>query len=290
MTCRRGFALLAALWLVAVLTSLVFAGGRAVGLALAMAENRMATTRAAWAARGCLAAVLSRSPQMGGAGPLHVTALDSLALGVNVWCGVVTRDPSARINPNTADSAGLARALGSTTLAASILDWMDPDTDPRDGGAETEWYRHHRRPTPRNGAILDVRELAGIRGFDTWTLAQLDDVFTTWGDGTISPNTAPPHVLRSVGLIGDAGVDVLTSLRGAGKQFHEVSEVIRLAGLEPSLPTYQALTARLNPVPSYTVIRATGYSRVRETLAMSEITALLSVGSDGIRIREMEIR
>ena len=38
-------------------------------------------------------------------------------------------------------------------------------------GAEAEWYTARRRPTPRNGALADLRELRWVRGFEDLLIA-----------------------------------------------------------------------------------------------------------------------
>src|SRR3954447_14900646 len=83
---------------------------------------------------------------------------------------------SARLNLNTillADQSGknagrtLLMSLPGMTeaIADAILDWIDPDDDPREQGAERDYYAALPHPyAPRNGPLASIDELLLIRG------------------------------------------------------------------------------------------------------------------------------
>jgi hypothetical protein len=83
---------------------------------------------------------------------------------------------SARLNINTvplADSSseGNARKIllslpGMTEpIADAILDWIDSDSDPRENGAERDYYSALEKPyMPRNGPLGSIEELLLVRG------------------------------------------------------------------------------------------------------------------------------
>src|SRR6476660_7950622 len=83
---------------------------------------------------------------------------------------------SARLNLNTvllADTVqeGNAKKIlmglpGMTdTIADAILDWIDPDDDQRDSGAERDYYTSLDPPyAPRNGPLGSIEELLLVRG------------------------------------------------------------------------------------------------------------------------------
>jgi hypothetical protein len=75
---------------------------------------------------------------------------------LNAWW---ERDP-------TALEAFLLQLPGGTKeLVAGVLDWLDADDDPRDGGAEREDYEKFDPPIlPRNGPVESLTELLLVRG------------------------------------------------------------------------------------------------------------------------------
>ncbi len=97
-------------------------------------------------------------------------------------------DESARINLNALmkfgesdDSESLARGLlmglpGMTEeIADAILDWMDPDSDQREFGAEVEYYSTLQPPySPKNGPLESIEELLLVRGVTPGLLFGLD--------------------------------------------------------------------------------------------------------------------
>lgn len=97
------------------------------------------------------------------------------------------QDESSRININmllqmkTPDGKDKAKdilmALPSMTdeIADAILDWLDTDSNPRDNGAEAEYYASRTPPyTPRNGPLQSIEELLLVRGVTPQLLFGLD--------------------------------------------------------------------------------------------------------------------
>lgn len=63
------------------------------------------------------------------------------------------------------DQSGVRDVLLQETIAASILDWRDPDDAERPGGAESEFYRSGVRPyAAKNAPFQRVEELLSVRG------------------------------------------------------------------------------------------------------------------------------
>jgi general secretion pathway protein K len=87
------------------------------------------------------------------------------------------------------------------SLAASLADWIDADSEPQpQGGAEDGYYLSQQPPgLAANRALTDVAELALVRGFDDAVRARLQPfvaalpVFTA-----VNVNTAAPEVLVAV--------------------------------------------------------------------------------------------
>ena len=123
----------------------------------------------------------------------------------------------------------------------AILDWSDPDSDPRENGFEDEYYGELEIPYPaKNGPMDSVEELLMVRGitpelfFGLYPEGQepleyeerprpLTAFFTVHGDpkGRINVNTAQPELLEA--LFGAWGQDP-----GAAAEIYE-----RLANEEP---------------------------------------------------------
>ncbi len=92
----------------------------------------------------------------------------------------------------------------------AILDWLDPDDDPRPMGAENDYYQSLETPyTCKNGPMSSVEELLLVRGmtpelyFGDPALDQLplSELFTVQGDdrGRVNLNTAPYELLLAMG-------------------------------------------------------------------------------------------
>jgi general secretion pathway protein K len=130
-------------------------------------------------------------------------------------------DEESKININTADRATLERlfreAVGfdemeSQSLAASIIDWRDEDSElsvPL-GSAEDSYYRNLSHPYEAKDAPFEViDELLPVRGMSSALLDKIKDYVTVYGDGMVNVNTAPRVVLIAAGLTPDMAVKVI---------------------------------------------------------------------------------
>ena len=86
--------------------------------------------------------------------------------------------------------AVLPRSAPVDSLVDALLDWRDPDREPRPFGDETG--------SARNGPFADVSELRYVRGFTDSRVALLAPLMTTRGTGVINVNAAPQTVLASL--------------------------------------------------------------------------------------------
>ena len=90
------------------------------------------------------------------------------------------------------------------SLVDAILDWRDPDTEPRPFGAERGWlYLANGRHPPRDGPLTNARELRRIRG-----LEDMPDLESVLGvePGRVSLSHAPAAVLASIPGFGPEAV------------------------------------------------------------------------------------
>lgn len=99
-------------------------------------------------------------------------SLDNVPLGAGSF-SVKIVDQERKCNINVADEATLRLALTlvgveggeQSTIVDSILDWRDPDDNPRPSGAESDYYLGMKPPYMcKNGPLDDLSELLLIRG------------------------------------------------------------------------------------------------------------------------------
>lgn len=261
--CRRGFALLTVLWLVALL------GGVTSGvLLLVRREQRLSTnrgqiTRIRWAQNACLAILQARFAEHP-----EVRVIDSTELGHGVWCRATVTDLAARVNLNLATGAILRAVLGSDSLVAAVMDWRDADSVPEARGAERPWYAARQRDGPRDGPFRSVRELRLVRGFEGASLTWLDSAFTVEGDGRINPNLVSPAILRA-----HPGFD---------------TEAIHMVAMGPPITSLDQLMGRVSSASRRTV--AAAYRELSAQLAFQPVwlEARLDAAVAGSEVRAPE--
>jgi len=184
----EGVALIAVLWLIAVLTLLA-----ATVATLSMSSRREATGSieierlellADSAIRLTLLNVIAASRTRDGTMALdHQLAVFDTNVTVNIEL------ESGRIDLNTADddllfaffmASGWSESQAQTVVAR-IADWKDPDDTPRSGGAELpEYLAANKKYGPRNAPFEAVEELRQVLGAEALKPGLLDSftVFT----------------------------------------------------------------------------------------------------------------
>lgn len=261
---RRGVALLAALWLVVLIT---LAGA---GLAGAASERRalglgaVDRVREGAALEGALAQLHARleaqlqarrdeggrSRRVAVAAGRRAAALadpwamltgsDGLALLVgDVPVAVRLLDLGTVRNVNTLGEAELATLAGSVlgdaetgrSLAQAIADWRDPDDLARPRGAERAAYeRDGRTALPTNAPFRELDDLRHVRGMTPERLARLRPYLTTLGaSGRVNLNAAPEPVLRTLPGLTPAERAQLLALRAAGRRVESVPALVTAA-------------------------------------------------------------
>ena len=268
---RRGFALLAVLW---VLTALSVLGGVALAVARTGSQttrNRILLARAGWAREACVEILLARYAQ----NPA-VRAVDSVDLGRGTWCRVTLEDPAAKLNLNLGSREQLVAVLNFVSrvsvaavdsLADALLDYRDPDTIPRPFGAETA--------TNRNGPLADVAELAYVRGFDSSLVDRLTLVLTTRGPGVINVNAAPPEVLATLPGMTDEAIRVLLGGRASGRPIRSADDFAALlskSARSALLTAYPDFVRAATFAPAQLVARVEGGVRGTPIVARATLT------------------
>jgi type II secretory pathway component PulK len=197
----RGFALLAALWLLVTLTAIAGVGVGIAQLGTMTTRNRVLLARAGWAREACVEILLARH-----ADDPTVRTVPRVDLGRGTWCEERLTDPGAAVHLNLADSALLARLFANGGLLGLVL--------------------RRRAVTP----FSDPAELWRLSG-DTVLIGRLLPLLTTRGTGPVNLNAAPVPVLRA---LPGFGADVVRAVvhRRSIQPLQNLDEVL---GLVPPL-------------------------------------------------------
>ncbi|OGK09399.1 MAG: hypothetical protein A2W80_14990 [Candidatus Riflebacteria bacterium GWC2_50_8] len=228
---RAGMALVSVLLMSALLIALYLRFLDNAGLQVRIDSRQEAVMQTRWAARAGVEYAIALLFQDKGLGDSYgeswktltdATAQEPLIFGA-CSCTVTVTDESAKVNVNKADEAFLAalfdfyelgiidnsaltgeseRRGAASRLSSRILDYIDEDDTPRTLGAEFSTYVMHGYVPPRNGPMVDIRELLEIPGISSdlmvasGTRPGLLDLLTVYGDGKININTALEGVVR----------------------------------------------------------------------------------------------
>jgi general secretion pathway protein K len=281
---RRGFVLVPVLWVLAAgaaITAFLVVSGRADA---AFSRNRIMLNRASWAREACLAILVGRWQRT-------TMRMDTVDLGRGAWCALRVGDANARLDLNHATPASLRLLLGSDSLADALLDWLDPDDQPRPCGAERAWYTSHGRRPPRNGPIPSLAELDDIRGFDRLDRGRLDELLTVGGDAMVDLNGAPAEVLRTVPGLGQEAIELLLGRRAAGRPVGSADELVSLLSRparDALLADYGLFLQSARFEPGRFAIEVTGGVRGTPLVSRSLVTAVPNEASLTIVSQEVE--
>ena len=197
---NKGLILVAVLWIVVLMTSIVAVLGQTSRLNMKMATATLDQTRCKWACRAGTEMAIGLLNE-------DLRATDCL---MDLWsdndedyndvplerCSYSVRvtDEAGKLNINTATKDQLmALPYMESHIADAILDWRDGNEDPRAEGAEAGYYENLPFAYPiRNGPLKTIRELLQVKGMtkdllygeDTNLNGQLD---YTEMDGELSP-------------------------------------------------------------------------------------------------------
>lgn len=117
----RGFALMAVLWMVVLLTAVVSGSVRTARIEGMAATNRMSLERTRWTAEACASIAIARLDSLARErSEFRVAGPDSLALANHTTCRVTMADPAARLSLDSAGPEALARLDSVLQLAAGL--------------------------------------------------------------------------------------------------------------------------------------------------------------------------
>lgn len=238
MRTRRGFALIAALWFVVLLSGLALEfslAGRNVRSATLNANDGLIARASASAgmehAIATLHSALKDSARLATAAyfsgrgdpwqTLSRVSPDSVKLeGLNY--SVQLRDAGSVLNVNLATEDELRRlfvalridAGMADRLAQTLADWRDADDLHRARGAEVEQYlKSGARVLPLNRKLQSVSEARWINGMTSELFDRIAPMLTTEGSGRINLRTASRPVLLALPGMSEEAVGLIARVR-----------------------------------------------------------------------------
>ncbi|MDB5296237.1 MAG: comEA protein [Phycisphaerales bacterium] len=184
---RRGTILVAALWAVVILTSVILVFARSMRVEAISANNRVSSAQAAAVVRGAEQYVLSLADVAAGdPSSLSTYSFEALPVGEDPYDGnplgyfwLIKPDPTnnqlltfgltdenAKLDVGSAAATELAKLPGMTDdVVAAIADWRDTDSDVTSQGAENDYYMSLPQPyNAKNDRFETVEELRLVRG------------------------------------------------------------------------------------------------------------------------------
>jgi type II secretory pathway component PulK len=259
---RRGFALLAVLWVLTALSVLA-------GVALATSRigwdttrNRVLLARAEWAREACVEILLARYAQHD-----SVQDVDTVELGRGTWCRAKVEDPAARLDVNTVDRPTLEQLLSAVSHQPSVMDSV--------------------LAARRRGRIYDLNQI----GVDSSTRARFGQVLTTRGTGVVNVNAAPRAVLATLPGITEEAIELILRSRDLGVRLRSVDDLathFSRSGRARLYADYQGFVLRTAFTPPRLVATVEGGLRGSRLLARATLTLVPVPGRLAVIRRETE--
>jgi type II secretory pathway component PulK len=271
MSPRRGFALIAALWLLvafAAIGTAISVQARARRLSTA---NSLDDERGVAAAQAGLDHVRSRLARLIAPGAVtHPSAdpgdpwrdatmilTDTVRFRDELY-HVSIRDAGASLNLNLAGEQQIRRMLIAlpidaglaTEIAESVADWRDSDDLHHLHGAEADEYLRTGSPVlPSNADFSRIEDFAYVKGVTPDIYRRVRPLLTIVGTGQINLNSAPRPVLLSLPGMTDEAVAVLERMRSGPVSIHSLQELSQQlssgprAALTAAIPEIMPLVA-----------------------------------------------
>lgn len=234
---QGGIALIAVLFLLAVLTILAFTLSRDVRTDITLTSRHLKHAQAlALAEEGIWrgsAMVLSRNQSDDNSGLLTggVRVLNAeigeLSVATQACSGLIDLNNAS---PELFKSALMSIDEASSTadvIVGSILDWRDEDDEVRPNGAEADYYEiNNMLVLPKNGQINSVEELAWINGVSPVIFEKLRPLVTVYsGQPRIDIYTAPESVLHAIPFLNDSMISRIIEQRKQGDKRLPIEDI-----------------------------------------------------------------
>jgi len=206
----RGAALMAVLWLIAILSMACMATLRVISFDMELASAKVHGSRARQVAEMGIAVgsnpVVKRSDPIlhyedGGAGEGYDAKVISEGGRFNINA-IILQDDKALLKSMFMDWGLELEA--AQEVADALTDWIDSDDDEQLNGAEKTYYEGEGRINqPFNRPFYDVNEVALVRGMDLVEAVRPDwrEWFTIWSGGGLDLNEAPAELIAAAAEI-----------------------------------------------------------------------------------------
>ena len=206
----RGAALMAVLWLIAILAMACMATLRVISFDMELASAKVHGSRARQVAEMGIAVgsnpVVKRSDPIlhyedGGAGEGYDAKVISEGGRFNINA-IILQDDKALLKSMFMDWGLELEA--AQEVADALTDWIDSDDDEQLNGAEKTYYEGEGRINqPFNRPFYDVNEVALVRGMELVEAVRPDwrEWFTIWSGGGLDLNEAPAELIAAAAEI-----------------------------------------------------------------------------------------
>ncbi|MDF1824038.1 MAG: type II secretion system protein GspK [Verrucomicrobiales bacterium] len=245
----RGSALIAILWIVAILSVAVFTATQFLFIELESDSNAASLFRAEQLADRGIA--LAAHPDVEPGDPILVQQLsDSESFSARI------SSEGERLNLNTLlENATFDRIVleelfvdwglrfdEAADVVDNLIDWVDPDNNETNLGAEQPFYLSHERPRhPYNRPFRSLEEVELVNQFDLVRNANPNwkESFTLLSSGKLDLNEAPAELILATCECGEAAAEAFIEVReqmrdGPDYQiFESLEEAIALLSIPP---------------------------------------------------------
>jgi len=203
---RRGTALVAVLWLIAILAMACMAAMRVISFDMELATQKIHGSRAGHMAEAGIA--VGSNPAVERDDPILKYYNPETDEGYEVEL----ISEGGRFNINAIllrDDTNFLRSLfikwgldldAAQALVDALGDWVDADDEVRLNGAEYEWYEARGRTNqPFNRPFYDINEMRLVRDMDLIEALRPDwrDWFTIWSGGLLDINEARAELIAA---------------------------------------------------------------------------------------------
>ena len=203
---RRGVALIAVIWLIAILAMACMAALRVVSFDLELATSKVHGTRARQIAEMGIA--IGSNPMIERTDPLLRQMDEETGEGFEVKL----ISEGARLNPNVlllGDDKGLLRTIfidwgldldTAQAVTDALSDWVDDNDETELNGAEKEYYEGVGRINqPFNRPFYNLDEMRLVRGMEQVEAVKPDwrNWFTIWSGGQLDLNEAEAELIAA---------------------------------------------------------------------------------------------
>jgi type II secretory pathway component PulK len=231
----RGAALMAVLWLIAILAMACMATLRVISFDMEIASAKVHGSRARQVAEMGIA--IGSNPVVKRSDPILRHMDESLGEGYEVKViseggrfninSIILQDDKALFKSMFVDW-GLELDVAQE-IADALTDWVDADDDEQLNGAEKKYYEGEGRINqPFNRPFYDLSEVSLVRGMELVEAVRPDwrDWFTIWSSGPLDLNEAPAELIAAAAEISieEAGI-VPETVRGADGQRDTTDDV-----------------------------------------------------------------